>query len=529
MSSIVNDISKSLSAGEEVIGVGSSVISNFKKGSSGGSSSGRGNGQDIKGQIPQTERLFTTRSRSVNHQGGGGNRGQRAFIKLLTTDKAGSLTKHLDGSGSKPTSLGKGILKDAINSEKGYDSFLLTDIQCSLEEKLQVVEVFGDAEVSYYFGRQPVMFTLSGILIDSPDNNWFIEFLEMYSHVMRGSQLARNYELIQIVLPSLTLIGTISGMNFSQNANRDVDVPFSIRFLAKKIIPTPVELPNSPLTNLPAIDFSQVNGFLSQSGINDIKVKSLAQLSKGLKDVISNPLSTVKDFSGAFLNGAPNIADDGGGFGTAQYSAPASIVNDDSAGIDAAITKYGPGEGGAPPSFENRVKDALNSVSDTFAGVTANLNGVRASLFNPIYGVLTSLTKLIKNVGGDIASLINSFTAPIRDILRDVRNIANQAIGVVNLINNSIRGFSTQVQAFDRDIKETLATLKKTAGVITSAPKTIGESIRNLFNAGKLPITTRFLQTGGAFGRLPSGTQSTSKGALLNSGPKHTPERGARI
>ncbi len=459
----------------------------------------------IPAVIPQTERLFTTRSRSVNHQEGGGDRGQRAYIKILTTDTKRSLDRkssHSHGI-SNPTSLDGNVLKDAITG-KGYASFLLTDVGCQLEEKLQVVEVFGDAEVTYYFGRQPIMFNFNGNLIDSVDNNWFVEFIEMYAHVMRGTQLARNYELVQIVLPNMAIIGTITRMGWNQNAARDVDIPFQFSFLAKQITPIKTLPANRPLTDDHVIDWDKSSGFLNQSSINNIKVQSAQNKITELTSVINNPLSSIKDYANSLTNFnlegvyTPNPATTG-----------QSVVN---------------GAG----SLSN-IGSANSSMSGLFSGINSNLTGVRASLFSPVYGVLSSLTKLIRTSGGDASRVFNAFSNPVRNILRDVRNISSQAIGVVNMANNTIKGLGNQVNNADRDIQTTLLLLKKTAGVVTTSPKTVSSSLRELFNAGRLPLTTRFLSTGGRTLTITSTRSENPKLALLNSGKKHTPELGAKL
>ena len=82
-------------------------------------------------------------------------------------------------------------------------------------------------EVIYYFGRQPLIFNLTGVLIDSADNNWFVDWVKLYSEFFRGTQTAKNYELIKIVLPNMIITGTISAFSWQQDSSRDTDIPFS--------------------------------------------------------------------------------------------------------------------------------------------------------------------------------------------------------------------------------------------------------------------------------------------------------------
>jgi hypothetical protein len=465
--------------------------------------------RDIPAAIPQTERLFTTRSRTAATPGPEG-RGEYAYIKILTSDVDESMSRHASGHDSKPTSLGtdsSGVLSDAVKGG-GYASFLLTDLRCSLDEKLQVVEVFGDAEVSYYFGRQPISFEFSGVLVDSVDNNWFVEWLEMYTHVMRGSQLARNYELIRLVLPNMIITGTIPRMSWSQNGNRDVDIPFSFSFLAKQVVPIKTMLPGKPLTNDPVINWDKASGFLTQAGINEKKIASAKAKAEELRNVVGNPLSTTKDYSQALSN-----------FGQGMTGFNPSL---DYQGGD--ITRFG---GGSTDANSNATSPT-SGVSDLFAGITSNLTGIRATLFSPVYGVLSSLTKLIKGSSGSLNGVVGSFTTPVRDILRDVRNISNQAIGVVNLINNSINSVTNEFNNVNSDILSTVSLLKKTKGVITTAPESISVSLKRLVNSGKLPLSAGFLRSR-EVKVLPSGQRISTKIVLLNAGKPHTPERGAKL
>jgi hypothetical protein len=465
--------------------------------------------QVIPQQIKQTERLLTTRSRAIQHEI---DRGQTSYIKVLSSSPGTSLSRHTKSSDGNTKGLGKSLeqpLKDAIVGS-GYNSFLLTSIQGSLDEKVQITEVFGDAEVTYFFGRQPLQLQFSGVLIDSVDNDWFTQWLGMYSEVLRGTQLAKNYELIQIVTPNMTMTGTIIRSSWSQSSERDVDIPFQFTFLAKKISPLPI-VARIDTSIGKSIANAAIPSYVNQSQINSIKT-GLGLLN----DTIKNPLSTLTDYTNAFkmpLTGMTDL--------DSPFYLKTPSMKDGTLGVAKTPT-----------------------ITDMFANVSSNLAGIRSSLFSPVYGVLSSLTKLIQGTTGGLSSVLHSFTDPVRTILRDIRNISNQAIGVVNLINSSVNGVTSTIRNVDTDLRSTLALLKKTSGVITTAPMTITGSLRNLINTGTLPTTRKYLQnrSGTSFtlsnGSLSStsGVSLTSNGGyvksklnLLNSGPKHTPKRGASL
>lgn len=473
--------------------------------------------QKIPTTIEQTERLFTTRSRSINYQTGGGDRGQHTYIQLLTQTKSNLVANHTSERGGSASSLGtdtKGPLADAVNGK--YGEFLLTDIRVSLDEKLQVVETFGDAEVVYYFGRQPLNVQFQGLLIDSPDNNWFVQFIEMYAHVFRGTELARNYELLKIITPNMTFIGTLTHLDWSQNSQRDVDIPFGFNMLVKHIVPNAVMVPGKPTTSGSAIGSGLKDAFRSQSQIFSLKSKANTIL-----NTIQNPFSTVKDLAGSLSMNT--VLANATGSTTNLLASINPLGGPTVTGISGTLSSLtGGGSGSSSAS-------AVQSVGGLFTNVTSTLAGVRASLFSPVYGVLNSLTKLIKNVTGTISSVIGAFANPVRDILRDIRNVSNQAVGIVNLINNSIDKITNQVRGVDTDLRNTLATLKHTAGVISTAPETITQHLRTMVNSGKLPATTGFLRNPNGVSVGSGGSNHPTKIFLLNSGPKHTPEKGATL
>lgn len=464
--------------------------------------------QNSNGTIDQTERLFTVRPRGANTSDvGGGNRGTRAKIRLLTNDPGTSLARTNEveeGLGGQSLSADGGPLDNAINAnntDQGYADFFITDVRCSLSEKLQITEVFGDGEVAYYFGRQPVMMTLSGYIFDSMDNSWFVQWLSMYGQVMRGSQLAKNYELLKLILPNMYVIGSISSMDWAQSSQRDQDIQFSFQFLVKELVPTAITLSGVPTSSdAGLIDFSALNSFRDQTGINSVKNK-FADLS----GIIQNPTSTLGDIAGGLS-----------GLGEGISSAISSVSEGVGSAVGSVTDALGLTSGGT----------GSDGIGGIFASISANLSGLRASLFSPIYGVLSSLTKLVKSGLGAVSSIFNSLTSPVRDVIRDIRNISNMATGIVNLVNNTIGNMTGSVISIDNELRIALGSLRHAAGVISTAPATISQSIRGLVNAGHLPITTGYLQNKPR-ASLSSGGSTNSKLALLNSGTKHTAQSGA--
>lgn len=454
----------------------SELTTELANGGSRSSSSGPFVNFNNDGTITQTERLFTVRPRyapkassaSDVYQKGLASRGTHAYIKLLTSPDQSSKYSASRGAREQAELSGPGSHLSRMassNSDEGYDAFLLTAVSCQMQEKLQVTEVFGDGEVAYYFGRQPLMFNISGILMDSPDNTWFTDFLKMYSSVLRGSQLAQNNELLKIVLPNMTITGTVMSAGWSQDASNDVSIPFQMQFLAKRIDPTaPVlqTVSQADLQNL--IDFGKAGEWVTQgqSAINAIK-NSVA----GLESTLANPGSTVGKIGEALSKFT--------GFG--------------GSGSLSKLTGFLGGAGLPSP---------LAGISSLFRTVSANLNGIRTQLFAPIYGVLTSLTKLVKNTFGDVNSIFNSIFSPVKNILRDITNISNQATSLVNLVNRSIRGvgrnLNYQLSSTKKQYNDAMKAVGKARGSIASSPQTVLQSLQGMMSGGAIPSNAAFLQ-----------------------------------
>lgn len=450
----------------------------------------------LKNVPPQSERLGKIRPRygvQTETENGAvttfGNefaeRGQWAYIKLLTSQtqaqgyKSGSTNRYLS-TGSQDLvgegSIVSSMIDEGGKSSFGYDGFLLTGVSSDLSEKVQITEVFGDNEVIYYFGRQPMLFNISGVLFDSPDNTWFTDWLRLYSEFMRGTQTAKNYELLKLVLPNMAITGTMTSFSWRQDSQRDVDIPFSFQFIAKVIQPIPAT-GKFPVSNTGAknIDFSFAAKVTSQKSINDLKGQS-AQLT----GVISNPSSSLRDKAAALSQLGTGV---GGQYGV--------FLNQSKNTLDG----YKSTIDGWTQAETSGTKSLLSS--ELFQSVTSSLNGIRMNLFSPVYGILSSLTKLVANTFTSASTVINSMIIPVRGIVRDVINISNQATNLVNTTNSSItalgRNTVGQLKGLESDFNTAVKSVKKAAGAIATAPVTAAQAVSNIFTSGQLPYQTPFL------------------------------------
>jgi hypothetical protein len=452
---------------------------------------------DKNGKIFQNERLFSARPRYARQDqifttdaknkptdvDAAGSRGDWAYIKLLTSKKQADQysSGKTDRQVENKSLIGENSIVEKMVGDKalknyGYDQFMITNVSCSMSEKIQITEVFGDNEVVYYFGHQPMIFNIGGLLIDSADNDWFHDWLITYGEFLRGSQTARNYELVKLILPNMVLTGTISGFGWNQDSSRDTDIAFQFQFIAKIVAPRPASGGNMISSNsMKNVNFSKAKSFLGQSDINNLK----GQLDK-FTEKITNPESSMRD-KGKALDEIGSGS--GGSFDAFLVSTKNSIK-----GFQKTVD-----------GWDKQSKSTAKQVetSSMFKTVTSSLTGIRTNLFSPIYGVLSSLTKLITNTANSVNKLVNSLIRPVRNILRDITNISKKAVALVNLVNNSIKGIgrnlNSQLKGLRNDYKAAIKALKKASGTLASAPQTATHSVLNMFSSGALPANAPFL------------------------------------
>lgn len=437
----------------------------------------------VTGSSPEytKERAFINRPRSTSNDPT--NRGQICYIKLLTSSDQRS--KYSSGNSSRTNEFTGKVKQELTDSLKamssssetvGYDSFFLTSVDASMEEKLQIVEVFGDNEVAYYFGRAPMIFNMGGTLIDSVDTGWFTKWVTTYGAALRGTELARNFELLKIVLPNMTLVGSMVNFRWSQSSMSDVAIGFSFQFYVKSIIPTPVTAVNTSITNAAqSINFTSMNG------------RSFADW-KSIIDLKSNSVS-----SGRFLDGLGDTS-----------SEASKYLDELNSGITKSVTGF----------MKN--SDIMGGI---FSKITGGLSDLRKALFAPIYGVMNSLTRLVKNVFGSITSIFSALTAPIKNILGDISRIASMATSLINMTVSGLvgfgRGLSTGFGVYQSYLNA-VKSIKLASGTIAAAPQNVASGMRQAFNYGFLPTSAAFLKANPKASLSATAKLSVRPGAKLN-------------
>ena len=143
----------------------------------------------------------------------------------------------------------------------GFYNFLLQNVQENFSENVQVVKTLADNYITFALGQNPPIFTYSGTLINTVEDDWRMDFLELYQSYLRASKLAKvggnvgsetrviNTSILKY--DSVFVYGTMLGFNMSMNANNELAVPFSFQYLVREVKqfiqdPNAAALPEDP-------------------------------------------------------------------------------------------------------------------------------------------------------------------------------------------------------------------------------------------------------------------------------------------
>lgn len=118
---------------------------------------------------------------------------------------------------------------------KAYVGFILTGVQESHSEKVEVVNLPGDTFASYFYGAAPRQFNFSGILLNTDQDQWRDSFEEIYEKYLRGSVSSRNYSIVQISYNGRVVSGWLTNLTQQLNSDNDHYASFSFSVLVSRI------------------------------------------------------------------------------------------------------------------------------------------------------------------------------------------------------------------------------------------------------------------------------------------------------
>jgi hypothetical protein len=140
----------------------------------------------------------------------------------------------------------------------GFIDFLLQQVNESFTEKYQVMETLSDNYVIYLFGQSAPMFSYSGTLLNTWQDDQRVWMTRLYRDVLRGTQLARRRKLLRLRYDSVIVSGVMLNLQMSIVADQEDRVPFSFNLIPTQYViftnavgsPTQLKTPFTPSKGL---------------------------------------------------------------------------------------------------------------------------------------------------------------------------------------------------------------------------------------------------------------------------------------
>jgi len=124
---------------------------------------------------------------------------------------------------------------DAGKGGVGYLDFILQQVNHQFNEKVQVCETLSDNYVAFFFGSQAPMFTYTGTLYNTYQDDWTMRMLRIFRDLARGTQLARRGLVLYLKYDSLIVQGAMVDFRYALQAGREMSVKFDFSLLVKSV------------------------------------------------------------------------------------------------------------------------------------------------------------------------------------------------------------------------------------------------------------------------------------------------------
>ena len=118
---------------------------------------------------------------------------------------------------------------------RAYVGFILTGVQESHNEKVEIVPLPGDTFASYFYGANPRQFNFSGILLNTEQDQWRDGFEDLYENYLRGSVSSRNFSIVQISYNGRVVSGWLTNLSQQLDSSNDHYASFSFSVLVSRV------------------------------------------------------------------------------------------------------------------------------------------------------------------------------------------------------------------------------------------------------------------------------------------------------
>lgn len=123
---------------------------------------------------------------------------------------------------------------DSANSYDRIDCFLLRQYSSRADERVQVFQAINGDVSMYFFGERPRIYSFSGIMYDTYNQQWANKLMRDYDSKLRGTKSIENRTEVCIVYEDKFLQGFVLNLTISKNAELLSGVQFTLDYILTK-------------------------------------------------------------------------------------------------------------------------------------------------------------------------------------------------------------------------------------------------------------------------------------------------------
>ena len=145
------------------------------------------------------------------------------------------------GDGHNPTPISLIDSSAPGGTSHANHNFILQSVQEARQEKVQVIETFGDT-FSFFYGQKPIVLAVQGALLNSEDFNWKNEFLANYDRYLRGTKCVENRTRVFLGWDDVLAQGYLLNLSLAYTSEQPFVIPINFSMLLTK---PPLDLSNA--------------------------------------------------------------------------------------------------------------------------------------------------------------------------------------------------------------------------------------------------------------------------------------------
>lgn len=119
------------------------------------------------------------------------------------------------------------------NHSAFYTDFSILQLQEAREERMQVIETFGE-NFAFFFGERPRFLSMGGVLVNSKDFPWRALWWENYEKYLRGTRCVENRARVYLAWDDVLIEGYIVSAQCTDHSAEPNSIPFTFTMLLTK-------------------------------------------------------------------------------------------------------------------------------------------------------------------------------------------------------------------------------------------------------------------------------------------------------